>query len=62
MFGTDGAKFVRHRVGTRYHPRHRLPTVKSGSSAVTIYDELECEVKDLTAHHEHEKFPQLMTA
>ncbi|PIO55820.1 hypothetical protein TELCIR_22790, partial [Teladorsagia circumcincta] len=38
MFGTDGVKFVRRRFGARYHPRHRLASVKSGSAAVTVHN------------------------
>ncbi|PIO68022.1 hypothetical protein TELCIR_10210, partial [Teladorsagia circumcincta] len=37
LFGTDEIRFVRRSVGTTYHPRHRLPAVKSGSFAVTVH-------------------------
>ncbi|PIO60905.1 hypothetical protein TELCIR_17588, partial [Teladorsagia circumcincta] len=37
LFGTDEIKFVQHPPSTRYHPRHQLPTVKSGSFAVTVH-------------------------
>ncbi|PIO62280.1 hypothetical protein TELCIR_16172 [Teladorsagia circumcincta] len=30
-------KFVRRPVGTRYHPRYQLPTVKSGGGAVMVH-------------------------
>ncbi|PIO56972.1 hypothetical protein TELCIR_21627 [Teladorsagia circumcincta] len=37
LFGEVVIKFVRRPVGTRHHPRHRLPTVKSGTFAATVH-------------------------
>ncbi|PIO69633.1 hypothetical protein TELCIR_08537 [Teladorsagia circumcincta] len=37
LFEMDEIEFVQHPSSTRYHPRHRLLTVKSGSLAVTVH-------------------------
>uniref|UniRef100_A0A7I4YQF3 DDE_3 domain-containing protein n=1 Tax=Haemonchus contortus TaxID=6289 RepID=A0A7I4YQF3_HAECO len=37
LFGTDGIKFVRRPVGTRYHPSYQLPTVKGGGGSVMVH-------------------------
>nr|CDJ94577.1 Transposase domain containing protein [Haemonchus contortus] len=37
LFGTDGIKFVRRPIGTRYHPRYQLPTVKGGGGSVMVH-------------------------
>nr|CDJ94887.1 Transposase domain containing protein [Haemonchus contortus] len=37
LFETDGIKFVRRPVGTRYHPSYQLPTVKGGGGSVMVH-------------------------
>uniref|UniRef100_A0A7I4YB81 Transposable element Tcb1 transposase n=1 Tax=Haemonchus contortus TaxID=6289 RepID=A0A7I4YB81_HAECO len=36
LLGTDGIKFVRRPVDTRYHPSCQLPTVKGGGGSVMV--------------------------
>ncbi|PIO66827.1 hypothetical protein TELCIR_11445, partial [Teladorsagia circumcincta] len=50
LFGTDEIKFVQHPSSIRYHPRHRLPTMKSGSFAVTVHGSF-CDKEVGLFHH-----------
>ncbi|PIO76933.1 hypothetical protein TELCIR_00983 [Teladorsagia circumcincta] len=45
-FGIDEIKSVQCPFGTRYHPRRRLPTVKSGSGAVSVHGSFCCKEVD----------------
>ncbi|PIO71363.1 hypothetical protein TELCIR_06740 [Teladorsagia circumcincta] len=50
LFGADVNEFVRRPVSARHHPRHRLPTVKSGSFAVTVHGSF-CGKEVIPFHH-----------
>lgn len=37
MFGTDGIKWIRRPIGTRYDPKYQLPTVKHGGGSCMVW-------------------------
>lgn len=37
LFGSDGIKFVRRPIGTRFDPKYQLPTVKHGGGNVMVW-------------------------
>lgn len=37
LFGTDGVRYVRRPVNTRFNPKYQTPTVKHGGGSITVW-------------------------
>ncbi|CAD6196310.1 unnamed protein product [Caenorhabditis auriculariae] len=37
LFGSDGIQWVRRPIGSRYHPKYQLPTVKHGGGSCMVW-------------------------